>query len=329
MGVTLSRSLRALFFLAILGIGTVAFGQASINDVKASFNQAVQMEKINPDAAISSYESVIQLADEVGGEEAEEIKSQALSRIPKMHYEMAKKLAGAKDYEGSVERLEASIEGFKEVNDSRSASRSLSTILSIRNVQGAAALNDGNYTEALAFYDDALGRDPNYTKGYLGKLLVYDKMQDLDKMEETASMGVIVCEQENDNRTAGDIKKVMRTQYFQEAQNEMAEQQYAEAETHLKNSIDYGNANVIAYYQLGLAQKNQEKWSDAVASFNNALELETGGAGEKAKIYFGLGESYQALGQNDQACKAYKNAMHGEFEEAARYQVENVLECDK
>jgi len=329
MGVTLSKSLRALFFIAIFGIGAVAYGQTTINDVKASFNQAVQMEKINPEAAISSYQSVIQLADEVGGEEAEQIKTQAMGRIPKMHYEMAKKLAGAKDYEGSVEMLDASIEGFNKVNDSRSASRSLSTILSIRNVQGASALNEGNYTEALSFYDDALGRDPNYTKGYLGKLLVYDKMQDLDRMEEIASMGIMVCEQENDNRTAGDIKKVMRTQYFQEAQKEMAEQEYSQAEIHLENSIEYGNSNVIAYYQLGLAQKNQEKWNDAVASFNKALELETGGAADKAKIFFGLGESYQALGQSDQACSAYKNAMFGDFAEAAKYQVENILECDK
>ncbi|MGM0666317.1 MAG: tetratricopeptide repeat protein [Bacteroidota bacterium] len=329
MGVTLSKSLKALFFFAVLGISSVVHGQASINDVKASFNQAVQMEKINPEAAISSYESVIKLADEIGGEEAEQIKSQALSRIPKMHYELAKKLAGAKDYEGSVKMLDASIEGFEKAGDSRSASRSLSTILSIRNVQGSAAMNEGNYTEALAFYDDALLRDPNYTTGYLGKLLVYDKMQDLDKMEETAAMGIMVCEQEIDNRTAGDIKKVMRTQYFQEAQKEMAEQQYSQAEIHLKNSIEYGNSNVIAYYQLGLAQKNQEKWNDAVASFNKALELETGGTEDKAKIYFGLGESLQALGQNDQACSAYKNAMYGEFTEAAKYQVENVLECDK
>ncbi len=329
MGVSLRKSLKALLFFAILGITPVIHGQTTINDVKASFNQAVQMEKINPEAAISSYETVIQLADEVGGEEAVQIKGQALSRIPKMYYELAKKLASAKDYESSVKMLDASIEGFNKIDDSRSASRSLSTILSIRNVQGAAAMNEGNYPEALAFYDDALQRDPNYTKGYLGKLLISDKMEDVDKMEETAVMGLQICELENDNRTAVDIKKVMSAHFFNDAQTAMAGKDYAKAESNLKSTIEYGNDNLIVNYQLGLAQKSQNKWDDAVVSYNKALALETGGAEEKAKIYFGLGEAYQALGQNAQACEAYKNALYGEFAEAAQYQIDNVLECDK
>lgn len=329
MGMLTRKSLRALFLIVFLGITPVIYGQVNINDVKSSFNQAVQMEKINPEAAISSYENVIELADQVGGEEADQIKEQALTRIPKMYYESAKKHAGAKDYETSVEMLDSSIEGFDAIGDKRSSARSLNTILSIRNVQGATALNDGNYTEALGFYDDALQRDPSYTKGYLGKLLIYDKMEDVDKMEEIAMMGLQVCDQERDNRTAGDIKKVMRTHFFNDAQTAMAEQDYAKAESNLKSSLEYGNNNVIVHYQLGLAQKGQEKWSDAVESFNEALTLEQGGADEKAKIYFELGGAYQSLGQNAQACEAYKSALYGEFAEAARYQIDNVLGCDK
>ncbi len=329
MVVLLRKSLNALFLLVFLGVTPVIYGQTTINDVKSSFNQAVQMEKINPEAAISSYEKVIELADEVGGDEADQIKGQALTRIPKMHYEAAKKHAAAKDYENSIKMLDASIEGFNAIGDQRSASRSQGTILSIRNVQGASALNEGQYTEALGFYDDALQRDPNYTKGYLGKLLIYDKMEDVDKMEEVAMMGLQVCDQEHDNRTAGDIKKVMRTHFFNDAQTAMAEKDYAKAESNLKSSIEYGNNNVIIHYQMGLAQKGQEKWSDAVQSFNEAIELETGGEEEKAKIYFELGGALQALGQNAQACAAFKNALFGEFKEAALYQIDNVLECDK
>ena len=68
MGMLLRKSLKALFLLVFLGITPIIYGQTNINDVKSSFNQAVQMEKINPETAISSYEKVIELADEVGGE---------------------------------------------------------------------------------------------------------------------------------------------------------------------------------------------------------------------------------------------------------------------
>ncbi|MEA1887914.1 MAG: hypothetical protein U9N72_11960 [Bacteroidota bacterium] len=329
MGVLFRKSLNALFLLVILGITQLTYGQTTINDVKSSFNQAVQMEKINPETAVTSYEKVIELADEVSGEEADQIKGQAMTRIPKMYYESAKQYAGAKKYEKSIEMLDASIEGYKAIGDERSASRSLNTIVSIRNVQGASALNEGNYEEALGFYNNALQRDPNYTKAYLGKLIIYDKMENIEKMEEVAMMGLQVCDQERDNRTAGDIKKVMRTHYFNDAQTAMAEKDYVKAESNLKNTIEYGNNNVIVHYQMGLAQKGQEKWPEAVQSFNEALELETGGAEEKAKIYFELGGAYQALDQKNEACAAYKNALYGEFKEAARYQIDNVLECDE
>ncbi|MBS0011394.1 MAG: tetratricopeptide repeat protein [Bacteroidales bacterium] len=329
MGVLKKESINILILFALLGFSPLVYGQTSINDVKSSFNQAVQMEKINPEAAINSYEQVVSLAEEVGGEEAEQIKEQALSRIPRMYYEAAKKHAGQKDYEGSIKMLDASIESFNALGDDRNVRRSLNTILSIRNVQGAAALGEGNFTEALGFYDDALQRDPGYTKGYLGKLLIYDEMEDVDKMEEVALMGLGACEQQRDNSTAGDIKKVMRTHYFNDAQTAMAEKDYPEAESKLESSIEYGNSNVIVHFQLGLAQKGQSKWADALASFNEALELETGGPEDKAKIYFEMAGAYQQLGQNEEACQAYRNALYGEYEEASEYQIENVLACDK
>ncbi|MDZ7737734.1 MAG: tetratricopeptide repeat protein [Bacteroidales bacterium] len=328
MGVLLSRSLRFVAVLILMGVTPLIYGQATLNDVKSSFNQALQIEKADPQTAISSYEYVIELADQVGGEEAEKIKEQALGRIPKMYYEAAKKLAGAKDYEGSVEMLDASIEAYNAMGDRRNAARSQRTILSIRGVQASTAINEGNYTEALGFYDDALQRDPNYAKAYLGKLVIYNEMEDPARMEEVAVTGLQVAEQERDTRTAGDIKKVMRGFYFNNAQTAMASQDYAAAERNLKNSIEYGNSNVIVHYQLGLALKGQEKWDEAVQSFNEALEMETGGAEDKAKIYFELGGAYQALGQNTKACESYKNALFGEFKEAAQYQIENVLACN-
>lgn len=328
MGVLLSRSLKTIAVFVLMGITPVINGQATLNDVKSSFNQAVQMEKVDPQTAISSYENVVELADQVGGEEAEQIKEQAQDRIPKMYYEAAKKLAGARDYEGSVEMLDASIEAYNALDDSRNAARSQRTVLSIRGVQASTAINEGNYNEALGFYDDALQRDPNYAKAYLGKLVIYDKMEDTGKMEEVAVTGLRIAEQERDNRTAGDIKKVMRGFYFNNAQTAMAAKDYADAERNLKNSIEYGNINTIVQYQLGLALKGQEKWSEAVQSFNEALELETGGAEDKAKIYFELGGAYQALGQDTRACENYQNALYGEFKEAAQYQIDNVLECN-
>lgn len=328
MGVLSRSKARTLLTLAIIFITPVVFGQATINDVKSSFNQAVQMEKFNPEAAINSYENVIELADEVGGEEATKIKEQAQGRIPKMYYEAAKKHAGKGDYDASVEMLESSIEGYKAAGNERAVRRSLSTILKIRNVQGGAALKAGEFDKALGYFDDAIGRDPGYTDGYLGKLLVYNEMEDGMKMEEIAEAGLKVADQERDHKVGGNIKKVMRGYFFNNAQKAMADEDFATAESNLSKAIEYGHNNAIVHYQLGLARNGLEKWAGAVESFNKCLELETGDAEDKAKVYFNLAVAYQKLGQDANACSSYKKSLYGEFKEAAQYQIDNVLECD-
>ncbi|MCF8221600.1 MAG: tetratricopeptide repeat protein [Bacteroidales bacterium] len=328
MGVLSRSKARTLLTLAIIFITPVVFGQATLNDVKSSFNQAVQMEKFNPEAAINSYENVIELADEVGGEEATKIMEQAKGRIPKMYYEAAKKLAGQGDYDKSVKMLESSIEGYEAAGNKRAVRRSLSTILKIRNAQGGAALKAGEFDKALGYFDDALGRDPGYTNGYLGKLLVYNKMEDGMKMEEVAEAGLKVADQERDHKVGGNIKKVMRGYFFNNAQKAMADEDFAKAESNLSKAIEYGHNNAIVHYQLGLAMNGQEKWAGAVESFNKCLELETGDAEDKAKVYFNLAVAYQKLGQDADACRSYKKSLYGEFKEAAQYQIDNVLECD-
>lgn len=328
MGVLSRSKARTLLTLAIIFITPVVFGQATINDVKSSFNQAVQMEKFNFEAAINSYENVIELADEVGGEEATKIKEQAKGRIPKMYYEAAKEYAGKGDYDESVKMLESSIKGYEAVGNERAARRSQSTILKIRNVQGGAALKAGEYDKALGYFEDAIGRDPGYADGYLGKLLVYNEMEDGIKMEEIAEAGLRVADQERDHSTGGKIKQVMRGYYFNSAQKSMAAEDFAKAESNLSKAIEYGLNNAIVHYQLGLARNGQEKWEGAVEAFNKCLELETGDAEYKAKIYFNLAVAYQELGQDANACRSYKKSLYGEFKEAAQYQIDNVLECD-
>jgi tetratricopeptide (TPR) repeat protein len=284
------------------------------------------MMKMNPDAAIISFEKAVKLADEVGAE-ADEIKDQASKQIPKMYWESAKALAGKKDYDGALAKLDACIETSEKVGDKEQASRAGSTALTILNAQGSTALNAKDYDNALGYFDSALAREPRYAKAYLGKVLAYDGMGDYDRMEETALLGIEAAKASRDAKTSGDIEKKVRATFFNNAQESMKSKDYASAIDNLNKSIEFGNSSSITYYQLGLAQEGIEKWNDAIVSFNKAIELEMGGDGEKAKVYFELGKSYQAVSDVANACASYKKALVGEFAEAAKYQIETVLQC--
>ncbi|MCD4769946.1 MAG: hypothetical protein K8R35_07255 [Bacteroidales bacterium] len=327
MGVLLRTSLKTLTALFILGISVSMTAQTGMPEVADAFNQAVQMMKINPDMAIKSFETTIELADQVEGEEAADLKNQAMKQIPKMYWESAKKLAGKKDYDNAIAKLDACIETAGKVGDKQQASRAFRTSLSILNAQGSAALGNGDHVAALDYFDKALERKAGYAKAYLGKVLVYGEINDLEKMEESAIMGIEAARSSRDSKTGGSIQQKLRGTYFNSAQAKMTDKNYAAAEKCLSKSIEYGNNNSTTHYQLGLALKGQKKWDDAVSSFNNALEVDMGEDAAKAKIYFELGGAYQTLGDDVKACESYKKSMFGAFAEASKYQIETVLEC--
>lgn len=328
MGDFVRTGLKTLATLIILGISVNAFGQTEMSDVADSFNQGVQMMKINPDAAITSFEKTIELADQVGTDEAMELKMQAVAQIPKMYWESAKKLAGKKDYVNAIKKLDSCMETGKTANDTKLVSRARGTKLSIINVQGNTALSDGEYEAALDYFDTALQMNPKYAKALLGKTLVYDKMGDLDKMEEAGIQGMEVATAARDNKTSGTIQQKLRSTFFNSAQAKLQAQDFAGAEKCLSRSIQYGNNNAQVHYQLGLTYEGQEKWNEAIESFSKSVELDMGTSAEKAKVFFKLGGAYEAVGNSTKACESYKQALHGEFAEAAKYKIENVLQCN-
>lgn len=327
MGDFFRTGLRVFIALIFLTLTVNSYGQAQMSDVGEAFNSGVTMMKLNNfDGAAASFEKTVALADEVGAE-ADEIRDQAIKQIPKMYWESAKVLAGKKDYEGSLARLDACIKASETVGDNAQASRASSTALSILNAQGSAALGEMDYTAALGYFESAVKREPRYAKAYLGIVLVYDEMKEYGKMEEAATTGLEMARSTRDTKTSGDIEKKLRGTFFNNAQEDMLNKNYNSAIENLNKTIKYGNANSTTYYQLGLAQSATDNFSDAINSYSDALEYEMGTDQDKAKIYFEMGRCYEALSDVANACESYKKASFGDFAEAAKYQIETVLKC--
>ncbi len=328
MGELFRKGIKTLTVFVLMGVSLSAFGQAEMSQVAESFNQGVQLMKTNPDGAITAFEKAIKLADEVGTDEAMGVKAQAVKQIPKMYYDSARKLAGKKDYDQAVTNLEKCVEASGVSGDKAQAGKADRTILSILNVQGGTAFKNEDYPAALGFYDNAIQRKSTYAKAFLGKTQVYDKMGELDKMEETALLGIEAAKSSRDNKTAGTIQQMLRSTFFNSAQAKFQSNDFAGAEKCLSRSIKYGNNNALTHYQMGLAFEGQQNWEKAIVSFNKSVELDMGTDAEKAKVFFKLGGAYEAIGNGTKACESYKLSLHGEFAEAAKYKIETVLECN-
>ncbi len=316
--------------LLVLTIGCLTFiaqAQTTIVQVGEAFNEGVQLIKINGDMAVAAFEKAITLADAVGTEEAMQVKKDAMDQIPKLHYDAARGLAGKNDLPGAITKLEDCIKASEKYGNTDYPPRASKTLAQIYVAIGLGDLGNNNFDKAIGNFDSAISYDANYAKAFLGKVTAFESMNKLNEMAAAAELGTEAARASRDAKTGGDIQKVVRGAYYNAAQVALKDKNWSKAMDYLYLAEENGYTNSTLYYQLGFASYSMEKYEDAIGAFEQAATLEMGSAEDKAKIQFLLAKSYEATGNSDKACQAYKKSMVGEFAEAAKYQVETVLKC--
>ena len=76
---------------------------------------------------------------------------------------------------------------------------------------------------------------------------------------------------------------------------------FDEAEETLTKAIKYDKGNYEAYYYRGCARVNAQKYEEAIADFEKAVELKP----DYADAYFNLGRTYYLMHDEDKACENY------------------------
>jgi len=318
--------LKHLLTIAAVIVTANLSAQTTMEQVAAAYNEGVNAMAANPEIAINAFEKTIKLAGEVTDPEAETLKNNAISQIPKLYFDWAKLLAGKRDLPGAIKQLENCIAASKKYESTQYVAQAEGTIVNIYLAIGNTALTAKDYPAAIKGYDGALSYDSKNTKAYRGKVMAYQSQDMLTEMIAAADAG-IGSALPADASVVADIKKVVANAYYNAAQNSAKAKDYQGVEENLLVSMKYGNITAITYYQLGLARISTNKWNDAVEALNEAIEYEDGNDADKAKYYFNLGKCYEALENSAKACESYKKALFGEFAAAAKYQIETVLKC--
>lgn len=320
-------SLRHLLTVVAVLTAVNLTAQTTMKEVADAYNEGVQNITSNQELAIKAFEKTIALADAVAEPEAVQLKNNAIGQIPKLYFEWARALASKNDLKGAVTQLQNCLAASEKYNSTQFVRNATTTIAAVHMALGNNALTAKDYPAAIVNYDAAISYDKQSVKSYLGKIMVYQAQNQLSEMVIAADAAVAAGTRPNDAAVLGDINKVLSTAFFNAAQKSMQEKNYQATEENLSNSMKFGNDNSVAYYQLGLARMNMNKWSEAVEAFMEAADTEAGGDAEKAKIYFNMGKCYESLNNAPKACESYKKSLFGEFAAAAKYQIETVLKC--
>lgn len=80
---------------------------------------------------------------------------------------------------------------------------------------------------------------------------------------------------------------------------------FPDADKWFTKSVEWNPVSVIGWYYLGRTKYNENRFEEAVAAFQQCLKLD----GKHIKAEDNLGLSYQALGRQEDALQAYRNAI--------------------
>ena len=117
-----------------------------------------------------------------------------------------------------------------------------------------------------------------------------------------------------------------------QANKELYEDQFVEAEVDYRRAISQAGKNVVAPYNLGNAYYNEESYSEAFGRFKEAGEI-SAEKPEKHKAFHNMGNVFMKRKEYAKAVEAYKEALRNDpTDEETRYNLalaKEMLEKDQ
>lgn len=299
------------------------------------YNEAQDLAEANQlEDAIETYRAALDLANE---NELEDISERITRQLPRVYYSRASNAFQQYQEERTIEAADNAIELFndareagEEFNDDQVVQQTTRALPQLHYLKSTIQFKNEDYDAAMASLDEALELNPNYPTAHYQRAVVYKQQnpEDIDQALEHYDRAIELAQEANDTRTLNNARSSAVEELIYRAVNLKDESNYSRAIELLEKVEQYDPQNSDAHYRLAEISNLRGNFDSAIEHSNQALELESGGVTDRAKIYFELGTAYKGLGQKNNACEAFENANYGDFSEPASHELQFELECE-
>ena len=156
--------------------------------------------------------------------------------------------------------------------------------------------------------------------------MAYKGQEDLAKMRTNMDKALeLGATNTKAAKTLKKIRSIVSKAYIAEGGKMIQAGKFADAKVNLDIALEYNQKSKDTYYYLAVACNGLKSWDAAIDAANKSLALEKG---NKSKIHFEIGKSFEGKGDAGAACAAYRQVTSGPNVEAAKYQMAIVLKCN-
>ncbi len=300
----------------------------SREDAITKFNEGFVLFNEQGDflAAIEKFKETIVIADEVGSE-ADDIRERAVGQIPRLAFMHAAQLVRERQLEEAIDAFQEASRLAERFEDEQLLRRARSNLPLLHLNLGNQLFRNEQNEAAIEQYQKAIELNPSYVSAYYQMGLVYRRLGELDMALENFDTAIDLAREAGDQENLERSQRAARDYLVFLASEQIEEEYYNRALDLLNRAAGYGESASM-HYRFAEVYNNQRRYSDARASAERALELETGGRLDRARIYFELGLAHKGLENTQSACSAFRNAMVGDFRSPAEHEIEHELNCN-
>lgn len=318
------RKITLILFVSALTFSSL--NAQTRSDVITAYNEGAKAMQTDPQTAITAFEKVIVLSDQVG-EEAADLREKAVKVLPGLYVKLASAAVSEKKPAPEIISAAKTALAVSEKYDNPTGKTNAGKLL----VQGYNAMAadffaKNDFVNAILAFDSLLTINPDYVAAIYNKALIYIKQNDSDSFEKTIDLYLEKVKSVNDEEKTKKAS-TQALEYFRSAGSKANQaDDLDEALVLLNKAAKYGDDKDLFYYFSDVYNK-QKNFNSGAEYAQKGLDLETGEAEAKAKYYYQLAVAQVGKGQTTDACASFKNAMYGPFAEASKAQRTN-LKCE-
>ncbi|MDZ7756876.1 tetratricopeptide repeat protein [Rhodohalobacter sp.] len=334
------KSLKLILILAAaFSVTLFAVEQTNAQDARGEaiqlYNQAQELAGSGDFTnSIALYRDALEISQ---ANDLNDITELIVERIPRVASSRASDAYRGYQSERTVESVNNALSAFQEAKEvaeefgnaevRQQAEGALPQLYYIRSVLHFRA---ENYENALADLDTAIEMNSNYALAYYQKALVTKNQlpSEVDTWLGLYDEAIEVARRVNDERALQNSLNSAREELIYRAVNLSEDRQFDRALNLLQKVEQYDPQSEDAEYRMAEIYNKRGQWNQALQHATRALEYESGGVDDKAKIYYELGTAYKGQGQKENACDAFENARYGDFTEPANHELQFELKCE-
>jgi len=327
------QAIFSLFIAFMLVFSGNVLSQDKATAIKA-FNKGLDLAKSNNyDDAIESFQKAHDIAKQI---EDADLQERTAKQLPTMYYQKAVTTFNEFKSNQSSDILLTAIEEFGEAQrqgekygNDQIARKSQNIKLQLTYNLSTLYFKQERLDSAQAAVNRAINMNSNYAKAYYHKALVEKKMGNFDQFLALIDQAINKATINNDTDLIEKAEEKAAGELIYKGVNAIEDDKLSQAEELLNRALAYNENSANAHYRIAELANKRGNRQKALTHSQKALELETGGKTDKAKIYFELGLAQQGLGNKTAACDAFENAAYGSFKSNAEHKMEFELKCEK